>query len=94
MKINIPKHLINLRRDMNSRGITSPIERSIYKMYAWMMSGTKRYRLANLMQKSLRLVSKDGYVKWCPPPGGGWTKVRDLPSPAKKTFRQWWGKNR
>ncbi len=94
VKINIPKHLINLRRDMNSRGITGPIEKTIYRMYAFMMGGTGRYRLANLMQKGLRMIAKNGYVKWSPPPGSGWTKVRDLPAPAKKTFRQWWEKNK
>lgn len=94
VKINIPKHLINLRRDMNSRGITGPIEKSIYRMYAFMMNGTGRYKLANLMQKSLRMVSKDGYIRWVPPPGSGWTRVRDLPAPSRKSFRQWWAKNR
>jgi L-lactate dehydrogenase complex protein LldF len=92
VRINIPKHLINLRRDMNSQGITGPIEKTIYRAYAFMMGGTARYKLANLMQKSLRLVARDGYIRWAPPPGSGWTKVRDLPTPAKTTFRAWWAK--
>jgi L-lactate dehydrogenase complex protein LldF len=93
VKINIPKHLINLRRDIVGRKISSPIERGIYRIYAWMMGSTGRYKLATMMQKSMRLISRDGYVRWSPPPGSGWTKVRDIPKPAKTTFRQWWKQN-
>src|SRR5215207_7032370 len=67
VKINIPQHLINLRRDINQQHLNGPVERGIYRVYAWMMSGVGRYKLANLMQKSLRLVAKDGWVKWAPP---------------------------
>ena len=93
VKINIPKHLINLRRDIVGRHLNGPVERGIYRVYAFMMGSVGRYKLASLMQKSLRLVAKDGWVKWAPPPGSGWTKVRDLPKPARTTFRQWWKQN-
>ncbi|HEY1921915.1 MAG TPA: LutB/LldF family L-lactate oxidation iron-sulfur protein, partial [Tepidisphaeraceae bacterium] len=37
VKINIPKHLINLRRDINTRRISTSSERLFYKAWAWAM---------------------------------------------------------
>jgi L-lactate dehydrogenase complex protein LldF len=92
VKINIPKHLINLRRDIVKRQISHPVERLIYRAYAFMMNTTPRYKLACWMQKrSLRLIkTRNGFVKRLPFPGNGWTQVRDIPAPAKKTFRELW----
>ncbi len=90
VKINIPKHLINLRRDIVKREINHPVERLIYRMYAWSMGRPWRYKLAVMGQKTLRLVSWKGYVKKLPFPGNAWTEVRDMPMPAAKTFRQLW----
>ncbi len=96
VKINIPKHLINLRRDIVKRQLNHPVERFIYRAYAFMMNTPARYKLASWMQKrSLRLIkSRSGYVKKLPFPGSGWTQVRDIPAPAKKTFRQIWNEKR
>ncbi|MBC7783928.1 MAG: iron-sulfur cluster-binding protein [Burkholderiales bacterium] len=91
VKINIPKHLINLRRDVVKREINHPVERLIYRAYAWAMGRPWRYRLASWGQKTtLRLIGHKGFVRRLPFPGGGWTQVRDMPEPAKKTFRQLW----
>ncbi len=94
VKINIPKHLINLRRDIVNRHISHPVERFIYRAYAFMMGTLPRYKLASWMQKrSLRLIkSRNGFVKKLPFPGNGWTQVRDIPAPAANTFREMWKK--
>ncbi|HEY0009913.1 MAG TPA: LutB/LldF family L-lactate oxidation iron-sulfur protein, partial [Tepidisphaeraceae bacterium] len=83
VKINIPKHLINLRRDIVAKQINHPVERMIYRLYAWSMMRPWRYKLANWGQrKFLRTApGKDGFVKKVPFPGSGWTQVRDLPTP-------------
>lgn len=93
VKINIPKHLINLRRDMVGRNITGRVEQAIYRAWAKSLLSPRLTRLAMKAQKGMRLLAKDGYVKRMPPPASGWTNVRDLPMPAKQTFREWWGKN-
>ena len=94
VKINIPKHLINLRRDIHARKITSPIERTIYKLWSWMLAGRGRYGVLTFMQKlGLRWRGgKSGWIRKAPPPASGWTQVRDMPVPAKKTFHQLWKK--
>ncbi|MGC4034263.1 MAG: LutB/LldF family L-lactate oxidation iron-sulfur protein [Tepidisphaeraceae bacterium] len=95
VKINIPKHLINLRRDIVGRKISSPIERLVYRLWAWGYMAPWRYRLISLGQKiTLRLqAGKKGWLKKLPPPGSGWTQVRDMPAPAAKTFREMWKKD-
>jgi L-lactate dehydrogenase complex protein LldF len=92
VKINIPRHLINLRRDIVRQHISHPVERFIYRAYAFMMSTPGRYKLASWMQKrSLRLIrTRDGFVRKLPFPGSGWTQVRDIPAPAAKSFREIW----
>jgi L-lactate dehydrogenase complex protein LldF len=91
VKINIPKHLINLRRDIVDRKISHPVERFIYRTYAWMMAAPWRYKLVAWGQKlTMRPRAKKGFVSKMPFPGNGWTQVRDIPAPAKKTFRQIW----
>src|SRR5688500_12153417 len=86
VKINIPKHLINLRRDIVKQQINHPVERFIYRAYAWSMKTLWRYKLVSMGQKwTLRFrAGRDGYVKNLPFPGNGWTQVRDMPQPAKK----------
>jgi L-lactate dehydrogenase complex protein LldF len=92
VKINIPKHLINLRRDMKKRKITGSIEQSIYRTWAWMMRTPGRYRLMSFAQKFdlRRRAARSGWVKKMPFPGSGWTEIRDMPAPAKKMFREQW----
>jgi L-lactate dehydrogenase complex protein LldF len=92
VKINIPKHLINLRRDIVNRQINHPVERLIYRAYAWSMMTPWRYKMATLGQKlMLRFkADRDGYVESLPFPGAGWTQVRDMPQPAKETFKELW----
>lgn len=92
VKINIPRHLINLRRDIVKRQISHPVERFIYRAYAFMMNTPFRYKLSAWGAKVFMRATKNraGFVKKLPFPGSGWTQVRDIPAPAKKTFRQMW----
>ena len=96
VKINIPKHLVNLRRDTVSRTLGHPFERFVYRAWAWSLQspGLTAF-IANMQKWVLRLQSKrhGGWVTKVPFPGSGWTQIRDMPAPAKKTFHQMW-KNR
>ena len=94
VKINIPQHLINMRRDIVSQKIKGPIERAIFKLWAFAMTSPMLYGMMTLGQKmELRRRAKNtGWIKKMPPPGGGWTQIRDMPAPAGKTFHQMWKK--
>jgi L-lactate dehydrogenase complex protein LldF len=43
VKINIPRHLMNLRRDINAQHLNSAIERGVYRLWAWAMKSPLLY---------------------------------------------------
>ncbi|MHC4993666.1 MAG: LutB/LldF family L-lactate oxidation iron-sulfur protein [Planctomycetota bacterium] len=96
VKIDIPKMLIKLRRDMIGGRVTSGVERLMYKIGAWGLGSVGRYKLTGWFQrKGLRLMAnKDGFISKAPGPVKGWTDIRDLRAPAKEPFRQWWERER
>lgn len=92
VKINIPKHLINLRRDINNQHLNTGFERFIYKAWAWGMKSPLVYRVIGAVQKFdlRRRAHKTGWIRSLPMFVAGWTQVRDMPAPAKRTFHQIW----
>ena len=92
VKINIPKHLINMRRDINRKHINSVWERIIYRLWAWTYKSEFRYRIMSWVQKAdLRgRASGTGWVHDLPKPANGWTQIRDMPAPAETSFRKMW----
>jgi L-lactate dehydrogenase complex protein LldF len=94
VKINIPQHLINLRRDMVNTKIAGKMERLVYRGWAKSMLSPVMYRIISALQKlDLRRRAKgSGWVAELPKMAAGWTQIRDMPAPAPKTFRQMWRK--
>jgi L-lactate dehydrogenase complex protein LldF len=92
VKINIPEYLVQLRQDIVRRRLNSRIERVIYRLWAGALGRPFLYRLIGVMQRfTLRLQArKTGWISRVPPPMSGWTQVRDLPPPARKSFHQLW----
>ena len=96
VKINIPRHLVNLRRDINARHLNGAIERAVYRAWARSMKSPRWYALISFMQKLdlRRRARHTGWIEKMPSVAAGWTQVRDMPAPAKKTFHQVWSKRR
>jgi L-lactate dehydrogenase complex protein LldF len=92
VKIDIPRHLVNMRRDIVERRMSGFWERNIYRLWAWMMLTPRRYRWAVRLQRwRLRKRAKgSGWVSKMPAPAAGWTQVRDMPAPARRTFHELW----
>jgi len=95
VKINIPKHLINMRRDINRRHLNGAFERAVYRLWAWGLKSPFLYGAIGTLQKwdLRRRAGGSGWISRLPMFASGWTQVRDMPAPAKKTFHQLW-KNR
>jgi L-lactate dehydrogenase complex protein LldF len=66
-------------------------ERIAYTLWAWGIADTSRYRVAaRLMGLILRPFARDGRIRWLPGKGRGWTRYRDFPFIARRTFRERW----
>lgn len=94
VKINIPQHLIHLRRDIVAAKISSPIERMIYRLWAWTMNSRWRYGVVCAILKFVlrRRARQTGWIERLPSLAAGWTQIRPMPAPSKKTFHQLWRK--
>jgi L-lactate dehydrogenase complex protein LldF len=95
VKINIPQHLINMRRDINGAHLNGVMERIVYRIWGWGLKSPFLYNLIGTLQKwDLRRRARrgGGWVKKLPDIAAGWTQVRDMPAPARKTFHQLWRK--
>ncbi|MGD0389232.1 MAG: LutB/LldF family L-lactate oxidation iron-sulfur protein [Tepidisphaeraceae bacterium] len=92
VKIDIPRLLINLRRDIHGQRLSGAWERLIYKSWARAMKSPSMYRLIGAAQKFelRRRAHKTGWIRNLPRFLAGWTRVRDLPAPARRTFHQVW----
>jgi L-lactate dehydrogenase complex protein LldF len=92
VRIDIPRHLVRLRREMAERGITSARERLLYRAWAAALRSGSLYRLGASLQRALlrRRAGPDGWIDRLPGPLAGWTRQRDFPAPAARSFRAWW----
>jgi L-lactate dehydrogenase complex protein LldF len=92
VRIDIPKHLINLRKDIVTQHLNTAAERVVYRTWAWAVRFPLLYWLISVFQKFdlRRRAKKTGWVTKVPSAAAGWTQIRDLPAPAVKTFHQMW----
>lgn len=94
VKINIPKHLVNMRRDINKAHLNSWAERVVYRMWGWGLTSPLVYGLIGRLQTwdLRRRAGGTGWVEKLPAIAAGWTQIRDMPAPAKTSFHQLWRK--
>lgn len=87
--VKIPLHdfLLELRYDLSKTRYAGFIDKIAMSLTSWVMRHPLLYRLG---QRFMRLVllpfSRSGWVRWLPSVPGKWTKVKDLPLPAKRSF--------
>ena len=106
VKIDLPKQLIALRRDMVDREIAGPDERLFFRLWGFSLKHGWTYRLGALAQRLAfrllackRAMTNDPFTsrRWidsAPGPLSGWTAHRDFPTPTDRSFRDWWRENR
>ena len=104
VNINIPKYLIQLRRDMIGQRITSLRDRLLYRLWGFSLKYPASYRIGQALQKLMfrhqarlhrTLDRGDIYAArgWLDEPRGplrNWTSQRSMPTPPAKNFRHWW----
>jgi ferredoxin len=93
VKIDLPKLLLDLRADAVEEGDPSWIEARAMDSFVAMMKSPSLYTSAGGMASfGAGLLSwlEGGSIRALPPPFNGWTRSRDFPTFAKKSFRDQW----
>lgn len=89
VRINIPRMLLELRRQSHERGLAP----------AWIRLGLPAFRIGatrpalfrlgvRLARFGTRLIARSGWIRRLPGPLAGWTKTRDFPQFPQQGFRQ------
>ena len=94
VKIDIPKLLLDLRADVVASSTSNGIEKTVFRMWAAVMTRPALYRAA----LAAGSVTGSAEKRWIGNSSGmlsvgpikAWLSQRDLPTPAPKTFRQLW----
>jgi L-lactate dehydrogenase complex protein LldF len=84
VKIDIPSILVHLR----NQAPHPRTEAAVMAAAAYTMDHPKLYVSAQRAAKLSRIAGRRG--RGLPPPLNGWSASRDLPTPPKETFRDWW----
>jgi L-lactate dehydrogenase complex protein LldF len=99
VKIDFPKVLLELRKKVveskakNGRGGGGELlERLAVKLWRFSMENKTVYNLLSSLSYFLQYpwLSNDGKLQFLPFPLSLWTKQRDFPAVARKTFRKRW----
>jgi L-lactate dehydrogenase complex protein LldF len=90
-KIDLPKLLLDLRRDVVDAGDTARLERMGMQGFLWAMGSRARYQSlggAASFGSNLLAWLSGGQIKALPGPFAGWTDSRNFPPFAKRPFRE------
>lgn len=92
--IDIPAHLVRLRKEAVEARITGWWERAAMRAWARVMRSGWMYRMGlRAARVGTRIAAGEKERAWIgelPGPLSGWTETRDFPMPAARGFREWW----
>src|SRR5581483_11866307 len=91
VRLDIPRMLLALRRDVADAGLQPRSLAAAMKLFAWTASRPRVYRgVSRLARAWLRTRARNGWIRALPGAAAGWTQSRDLPMPAARTFQEQW----
>jgi L-lactate dehydrogenase complex protein LldF len=91
VRIDIPRMLIELRSENVERAVAPRGERSVFGLFARLLARPRLYRLAvRLGRLAQRPFTTGGAIRRLPGLFGEWTRTRDLPPVAPRTFTERW----
>ncbi len=93
VKIDLPRLLVDHRADQVAAGDAGWVDRQAMQAFTQTMMSTGRYRAVTTFARGgsgLLAGLGGGNIKFLPPPLAGWTKSRDFPPLAKKSFHEQW----
>ena len=93
--INIPEILVHLREqvvDSHRGGVPGALQAAMTGA-SWTLGGSRKLAaLQRLAGLSGRVIGRHGLIGRLPAPLSRWTDARDLPAPARESFRRWWAR--
>ena len=91
VQIAIPDMLLRLRADAVKAGKAPILERMAMAGWQQTMSNPSFFQNGGkLASLGTRLIGHKGWIGWLPPPLDAWTRSRDFPSFAEKSFTRLW----
>jgi L-lactate dehydrogenase complex protein LldF len=91
VRIDIPRMLIELRKEVVERRIAPWPERVVFGAFGWLLRHPALYRLSAPIARLLqRPFARGGRIPRLPLFFGDWTRTRDLPVVAARTFQERW----
>ncbi|MBI4246743.1 MAG: iron-sulfur cluster-binding protein [Candidatus Rokubacteria bacterium] len=91
VRIDIPRMLIELRKGGVESRIAPAAERFVFKRFARLLARPALYRLSARVGRWLQMpFVRDGRIRSLPWSLGEWTRTRDLPAIAPRTFSERW----
>jgi len=91
VRIDIPRMLIELRREVDEEKIAPWVERVAFTLLARLLTRPALYRLAASAGRVLqRPFVSEGTISRLPFFLNDWTRTRDLPAVAARTFQEHW----
>ncbi|MGH7392968.1 MAG: LutB/LldF family L-lactate oxidation iron-sulfur protein [Candidatus Rokuibacteriota bacterium] len=91
VRIDIPRMLVELRRGGVESRNARWAERLAFRALARVLASPGLYRLAGRLGRLLqRPFARDGAIARLPSMAGAWTRTRDLPAVAPRTFAERW----
>ncbi len=91
VRIDIPRMLIALRREVDEKKIAPWVERVAFTLLARLLTRPALYRLAVSAGRVLqRPFVREGTISRLPFFLNDWTRTRDLPAVAARTFQERW----
>jgi L-lactate dehydrogenase complex protein LldF len=89
VRIDIPRMLLALRARSVRAGTAGRAVRVGFRLYRWAATRPWLFRRAVAAARWLtELLAADGWVQRLPPPLSGWTRSRDFPVIASRTFSE------
>ena len=92
VKIDLPRMLVDLRRDAVSARMVGWGQRTVLRLWGLMLRSPLLYRVGGMMGRwwLRRRADADGWITRLPGPAAGWTHCRDMPAPAAHSFASLW----
>jgi L-lactate dehydrogenase complex protein LldF len=91
VRIDIPRMLIELRREIDDKRLAPWPERLVFAGLGGLLRRPALYRAAARMGRLLqRPFTRRGVIRRVPLFFGDWTRTRDLPAVAARTFQERW----